>query len=97
MWSGLVGIVSKYEEWGSSGPGQQLDKPLALLSNNSFYKKCGLAGVRKKRFLVRYPLRVFSDLAKNKTWLLNKTILARIDLNVNFTPKGRFQKLNVYF
>ena len=31
MWSGLVGIVSKYEEWGSSGPGQS-DMCLVCLS-----------------------------------------------------------------
>ena len=31
MWSGLVGIVSKYEEWGSSGPGRS-DMCLVCLS-----------------------------------------------------------------
>ena len=47
MWSGLVGIVSKYEEWGSSGHGRS-DMCLVCLSYSIVcvqYGMCPLWGV----------------------------------------------------
>ena len=57
MWSGLVGIVSKYEEWGSSGPGRS-DMCLVCLSYSIAcvqYGMCPVWGVSVWGVSVRGP------------------------------------------
>ena len=72
MWSGLVGIVSKYEEWGSSGPGRS-DMCLVCLSYSIAcvqYGMCPVWGVSVWGVSVRGPAvtrcrRTFQNYARN--------------------------------